>query len=372
MLKAYITTYSIDIVALLYLYGLLFSSNLLDEHRKKPFLYGIVLVIIIILSEAGTILAGNGSTELRGLNIFCNVLGFALTPMISIALITISDIKIFQMHKILLLPTFINIAASLLSPFFRLIFYVDANNQYERGKYFLIFVVVYIINLLFLMISTLRTGEKYNYPIKGKMIALSVFTVCGTSIQLIYPSVHSSWHCVTLSLFLYFLLLSEFDSSFDPLTGLYNRATFEKMAKQITSRKAFSVIVLDINDFKNVNDTYGHDYGDAVIKAVAAIIRESLDSKSTCYRVGGDEFYIICNKTNKEKIEYQLKNMTNALAKGRGNDSRLPTIAYGYSIFQGKTNPDFQKILKEADDQMYYFKKLHKAGGPIITKDIEF
>lgn len=64
---------------------------------------------------------------------------------------------------------------------------------------------------------------------------------------------------LTLALLLYFLLLSEFDSSFDTLTGLYNRAAFEKAAKQMTSRKAFSVIVLDVNNFKSINDTYGHD-----------------------------------------------------------------------------------------------------------------
>lgn len=359
IVKAYIATYSIDIIALLFLGVLLHRSNMLNNYRKKPFLFGIVLTIIMILSEAGTIFTGNGNTGLRDLNIFCNVVGFALTPIIPFALVAISDITILQTHKFLLLPLLFNIAAAVLSPVFKLIFYVDINNHYERGDFFYIFVVIYIINLIILVISTLHTGRIHHYPIEGKMMALTLFTVAGTSIQLVFPEVYSSWHCVTLALLLYFLLLSEFDSSFDTLTGLYNRAAFEKAAKQMTGRKAFSVIVLDVNDFKSINDTYGHDYGDIVLKAVAAIIRKSFDNHYTCYRAGGDEFYIICKETNQERIEHQLRSMTNVLEEERENNSDLPTIAYGYSIFRGGSL-NFQKILKEADEQMYCFKKLKK------------
>lgn len=362
MLKIYMATGSIDIIALLFLYALLHKGNMLNDDRKKPFLFGIVLTIVIIFSEAGTIWASDGSTGVRDFNIFCNLLGFALTPVIPIDLITIFDIKIFQTHKSLLLPTGINLAVVALSPSFGLAFYVDANNHYERGNSFFIFVAVYAINFIFLVISTLRTGETYHYPIKREMIALSLFTVAGTSIQLVVPSVYSSWHCVTLSLLLYFLLLSEFDSSFDTLTGLYNRAAFEKAAKQMTSRKAFSIIVLDVNNFKSINDTYGHDYGDTVLKAVATIIRGSFDNRYTCYRVGGDEFYMICQETRQEEIEDQLRGMTKALAEERKSDNCLPTIAYGYSVFQG-SKLDFKEILREADEQMYNFKKLQKAEG---------
>ena len=55
-----------------------------------------------------------------------------------------------------------------------------------------------------------------------------MFTIAGTSIQLLYPTVYTTWHCVTLVLLFYFLLLAEFDSSFDKLTCLYNRAAFDQ------------------------------------------------------------------------------------------------------------------------------------------------
>ena len=362
MIKTYISTYFIDIIALLYLFSLLRNSNM-EINYKKPFLYSIVLTIIIILSEAGTILTNNGASGLRGVNILCNILGFSLTPVIPLALISISDISLLREHKWLMLPTGINMVAAALSNLLKWIFYVDSGNHYYRGKYFTIFVGVYIINLLLLFISTLRMGKKYCYPIQRKMIMLSLFTAAGTSIQLIDSSVHSSWHCITISIFLYYILFSEFESSFDAMTGLYNRAAFEKKVRQIANCKAFSVIVLDINDFKSINDTYGHDYGDYSIKTVAGIIRESMGSHYSCYRAGGDEFYVIGSETDSEKIQYQLKKITNALKGKRELDGRLPTIAYGYSIFPGGRTPNFQKILNEADSQMYYYKKLNKDNA---------
>lgn len=360
MLKTNLSIYLIDIIALFFLYGLLHSSNILNKNRKKSFLFAIMLTVIVILLEAGTILTSNENIRLRSLIIFFNVFGFALSPVIPIALIAVIDIKFIQTHKIMLLPTFINIAAAILSPLLGLIFYVDANNQYIRGYYFFVFVMVYIINLILLFISTFLICKKHHYPIIWKSIFLSVFTIAGTSIQLIVPSVYISWHCITLSLILYFLLLSEFDNSFDTLSGLYNRATFEKAVKQIKRQKAFSVIAIDINDFKIINDTYGHNYGDSVINSIAIILKESLDSRYTCYRVGGDEFCILCKELNKDNIEYHLKKITDTLSEKRAIDSRIPTIAYGYSVFQGGKKPDFEKIHKEADDQMYRYKKLHK------------
>ena len=365
----YTATYIIDIGGLFCLIGLLYSSTALNIERKKPFLIAIVLTVLIILSEAGTILTNNVNLNIPSMNILFNILGFTLAPMIPIAITLIFDKTILKSHKLLLIPTILNILAITLSPVFRFIFYVDANNQYTRGEYFFVFITVYIINLLFLIVSTLEVCKKNNYPIIGKLVALSIFTIAGTSIQLIYPSAYTSWHCVTLALLLYFLLLSEFDSSFDTLTSLYNRAAFYKVVKHIGDSDKFSLIMLDIDDFKMVNDTYGHDYGDKVLQTVAGIIRKSFDKYYTCYRIGGDEFSIIGKETDQEKIEHNLRMMTNNLTEIREKGNHIPTVSYGYSIFRGGEKLNFNKILNEADGQMYHYKRIHKADDSQETKD---
>ena len=124
---------------------------------------------------------------------------------------------------------------------------------------------------------------------------------------------------------------------------------------------------MDINYFKEINDTYGHDYGDTVLKRVAAIIRESFDHNSSSYRIGGDEFSVLCRGSDLKKINHRLKSMTNRLTLERQTDSTLPTVAYGSSASQPDM-PDIQDVLKAADAQMYLNKQQQKEKKGIPEK----
>ena len=354
----HIVLYMLDVFALIFLLGLLHGYNMLGNQRKSPFFLGVILIILVIISEAGSVIACDGGPELRHFSVLFNLIGFILTPVIPIILMAILDIKILQRHKILLIPTIINAITVSLSPYFGLIFYVDLNNHYQRGKLFFLFVAVYVINILILAIALRYIGQKYLYPIKFKVSVLAFFTVGATCIQLLIPSLYTSWHCVTLSILLLYILLSDFDSSFDTLTKFYNRAAFEKQSKQLNGKESFYIVVMDINNFKEINDTYGHEYGDIVLKKLGSIIKESFDNSCRCYRIGGDEFCLICWGDNEEIIQHQLKTLTNSLTRKREEDPCLPTLAYGYSVFRRGDTLDFDKKMKEADHQMYYYKNL--------------
>ena len=360
MLGNYIATYSIDIATLIFLCYLIYNNNLLNQNRKVPFYFGSALTILIILAEAGTILVGNEDSGLRYINIICNVFGFALTPVLPIIFIAIFDVNILRSRKLIVLPSLFNLFITALSPWFGFVFYVDVNNHYQRGNLFFLFVAAYIVNMILLLRITLMTRKGSHDPIQAESIALSFFVVAGTSVQLFFPSVYSAWHSVSFTLLLYYLVLSEYDGSFDALTRLYNRAAFEKAAKKLDSKRLYSVVVLDVDNFKEINDSYGHDYGDSVLKSIASVIRESFNESCRSFRVGGDEFYIISRSADPIKLDEQIKNMIYRLEKERETNKRLPTVSYGYSIFKGEEKIGFQEVLKEADTQMYYFKEAHK------------
>ena len=355
----YLYIYGINIAALLFLSGLLVSGTALNATRKKPFLACTALTILIILSEAGTVYTGISSIS-RIIHIIANVVGFSLTPVVPLVITLIFDKRILSTHKRWLLPTIFNAAATLLSPLFGFIFYVDESNYYERGRFFYIFIVAYIINYLFFFITTIDVGKKHNYPIVWKMVALSVFTIIGTSIQIYNPNIYVSWHSITLALFLYYLLMSEFDCSFDFLTGLYNRATFNKASERLTVTDPLSIIIIDINDFKKINDTYGHAYGDKVLQMIASVVRTTFSKHCKCYRYGGDEFAILTSETVPEELERKLRSMTTALSALREKGTVIPTVSYGYKIKPKGLNIHFKKMLTEADAQMYQFKKALK------------
>ncbi|MBN1774983.1 MAG: GGDEF domain-containing protein [Clostridiales bacterium] len=354
-----VATSAINILALVILSKMVFSNSVLIRGRKRPFFCAIVLSIIVILAEIGTIVAGEGGSAWRSLNMVSNVVGFMLTPFIPVVLLSIFDSKALKARLYLLLPALLNGIAAVLSPFFGLLFSIDAENRYSRGNLFIFFVAVYMFHLLLLVGLSLRKGRGHLYSIHWSIFSLTLFVVAGTVIQLVFPAVYSSWHIVTLALFLYYLLLSEHDGRLDFLTGLFNRSAFERDIGILKKSKRYTVIVLDLNDFKMVNDTLGHEYGDTVLKKVAAIIRESFDHECSCYRIGGDEFYVLCKCPDPEQIKRQLKSMTTRLAEERIQDSVLPTVAYGLSISQPDM-PDFQALLKAADEEMYLYKQRQK------------
>ena len=113
----------------------------------------------------------------------------------------------------------------------------------------------------------------------------------------------------------------EYYSTHDPLTGLHNRRYFEELLQYEESRSGrhrhqFSILMLDIDDFKDVNDTYGHPCGDSVLKQVAEVIIHSMRKGDIATRIGGDEFAIILTETGKggaisvaEKLRIGLRKM---------------------------------------------------------------
>lgn len=356
-----IATSAINIIALIILSRMVYSNYILVSQRKKAFFYGIILTIIVILAEIGTIVADSSDAALHNLNLVSNVIGFALTPFIPIVLLTIFDSKVLQGRLYLMLPALINGLAAVLSPVYGFLFYVDADNQYTRGNLFFLFVAVYIIHFIFLIIVSMHQGRRQLFSLQWRLAGLALFVVAGTSIQLAFPSVYASWHIVTLSLFLYYILLSEYDGRFDSLTGLYNRSAFEKDIRFLKKRQQYTVVVMDLNDFKIINDTFGHEYGDAVLQQVTAIIRDSFDRDCISYRIGGDEFCVLCKNSDQEKIAYQLKAMTIRLARERKAGRNLPTVAYGSSTSQTDLS-DIQAMLKAADAEMYIYKQQVKAN----------
>jgi diguanylate cyclase (GGDEF)-like protein len=89
------------------------------------------------------------------------------------------------------------------------------------------------------------------------------------------------------------------DARTDVLTGLNNRRTFEEVIQQwIQDETPFAMIVLDIDHFKIINDTFGHSVGDEVLKKIAQLIQSSVRPEDICSRFGGEEFVILLNDSN--------------------------------------------------------------------------
>lgn len=153
-------------------------------------------------------------------------------------------------------------------------------------------------------------------------------------------------------------------ANIDGLTGLVNRRRFFDLAARdwaLATRynRPVAVLMIDIDHFKMVNDTYGHDVGDAAISHVAAICKESKRTTDVVARVGGEEFALLLPETDlagaltvAERI--RLRVAANGLASDQG-EVRL-TVSIGVALRQADT-PDFLALLKRSDQLLYVAKR---------------
>ncbi len=165
-----------------------------------------------------------------------------------------------------------------------------------------------------------------------------------------------------LSIFKLKYLYSEqiFKSSVDGLTGLYNRHQFDINLNQEFNRSQryntpFTLAMIDIDHFKNINDTYGHQFGDYVLKEISQIIQNTFRKTDIVFRYGGEEITIIMPETNSNNALLPLEKLRNKISKHNFNNQNV-TISIGVADFNNdiKTSND---ILKKADEMLYYAKE---------------
>ncbi len=166
-------------------------------------------------------------------------------------------------------------------------------------------------------------------------------------------------------------LQMEQERDYDHLTGLYNRRGLENFLASCFDRPKelgeSALVMIDADNLKTVNDTYGHEGGDIYLRRLADILGKFEPGHSVAARLGGDEFVLFLYKYQTEK---ELSDAVMALEKLQDNrrtrlneDLDVPLgFSFGYCLAGGRA--DYQVLLKEADEKMYENKKARKSGRP--------
>ena len=154
-----------------------------------------------------------------------------------------------------------------------------------------------------------------------------------------------------------------FLSYHDPLTGVFNRRyvykVFPKRFVQARKRnEIIGILILDFNDFKEINDKFGHDYGDFILKELCRIVEPHLHKEDMFARWGGDEFVLFVNK-DKESFERLIqkidKDFSLQFLKQREQKNACFSVSIGYSFFpEDATN--LSDLVAIADERMYVMK----------------
>ena len=154
----------------------------------------------------------------------------------------------------------------------------------------------------------------------------------------------------------------EIKTEIDPLTGLYNKKAIMDILKRefelgLRNNSVLSVIIIDIDDFKSYNDTFGHLAGDVVIQKVGEIIKKSIRKIDFGGRFGGDEFVIILPETGEEGARKVIERIKKALQAATFPNQQI-TLSFGVATSESNDTP--QKILAKADKNLYKAKNQGK------------
>lgn len=150
----------------------------------------------------------------------------------------------------------------------------------------------------------------------------------------------------------------------DALTNLYNPRSYHEHMEELSKKKLpYGIIYMDLNDFKMVNDTYGHETGDGLLNITAKRLQNSIREKDKAFRIGGDEFVVVIHGSHDKKFyEGVIARMRQNVARDVviGDVNLKVSISAGYARCP-EDGSRLEDVVKKADDAMYYNKRLLKA-----------
>lgn len=248
------------------------------------------------------------------------------------------------------------------------LFYIDESGVYRRGPFFILtYILSYsyvLIAFIRVMINLKRDTEATNKDLLIRLAFFPLFPGISGVQQFIYPRLPIA--CATISITTLYLYLTWVDQliSLDPLTGLNNRKqlthTFNNLSKSHEDQDNIRLYLIDVNHFKQINDTYGHLQGDNALKIIAEALKaacKGANRGTVIARYGGDEFVILVSENNNDEtidLKERIKEKLNELSKKKSVPFEL-TVSVGSAC--SDNGDSLKDLILKADKAMYMEKK---------------
>lgn len=283
--------------------------------------------------------------------------------------------KVFRYYTI---PEIINVVMSIASFWTGWHFVIDENNFYHRGNLFFVPTIITLGYILWSCILILywqknsRQDSRMQKEIFTRLIVFPIMPWLGALLQWKFAGASFTFPCTTLALLFNYITIQDSQLGRDHLTGLYNRSQLElfmnNQLKHVKKNQLFFLILLDMDKFKQINDTYGHVVGDDALVNAAKMLRDNCKRKEDYVaRLGGDEFVIIGQCKDAVAVE-KIVNRIEERSKEFNNQGKKQyklSFSAGYIIYDGTTPATLDMLISEADQRMYEVKKKKKQKKDI-------
>lgn len=358
----------INVIGIILLLIMYFNINSVYTYQRsvdqKLFQLLLISTITILVFDSGMwFFDGKIFLFATEINYIVTIIYLILNPIICLLWLLYGDYKINNDKNSILkrlplysIPCILNLILVFTTIKTKWIFYIDESNIYHRGEYCLItpllsfsyFLFVYIILIKAKKQNKVLPKEIYHY-----FFIFPLPPIIGSIIQIEFYGVSLIWIGFVISIFVIFINIQNNQIYSDQLTGVYNRRYLEYQLDNMS--KSLFILMIDVDDFKIINDKYGHSSGDLALISIADILKQVCRKKYTISRFGGDEFVILgkCNSSlDIENLITEIKRKTFEF-NSQSNFEFDISLSIGSSIYDENNNSDISCLLKQADEKMY-------------------
>jgi len=331
------------------------------------------ITILMIVMDIFSRFDGKPGTIYPVINHFGNFFIFMLSPILPSLWLLYVHYQVFHEEgktRRLLYPLFVinavNAVMVVLSQYFGWLYYIDLDNIYHRGPLFLFPVSITIVLIFAAYVLVVVNRKKIEKKYYFSLVFFAVPPFVCIILQIIFYGISLVLNSVVLSSLIVFLNIQNQNMHTDYLTGVNNRKKLEIYLKEkistSTENKTFSAIMIDLDDFKFINDTFGHDMGDNALETCAKLLKSCIRSTDFIARFGGDEFCIVLDVSDKINLEAVVCRINDCIEKYNelGAKPYKLNFSMGYAVYDYHSHMTVEEFQKHIDTLMYENKRKNK------------
>lgn len=375
--------------------GLFLMTNSELEQTIKNIFYALIGLLVVEMVAFSVELSYAKMDTFHTARIFWSAVGYSVRPMLMFLILELAlrnEAGFSGYRKIFILLLILNMGISFSAFFTDISYSYTSDNVFVRGPLGFAPHTVLTIYQLFLAVFTIKNGRQRRFE---SVMVLTMLVLITFSIIMEGGgyAVGIGRSTIVLSIIFYYMFFQsqvykdsmnaeyarrqnlERENRMDALTGLLNKKFFEKQSTAILRTKGSEGIIfifLDLDHFKDVNDHFGHTFGDQVLIEVAGILRHIFRKSDLVARFGGDEFCIMVRDVPKEVAIKQLNHILSALKLQYGNEEYSVGISTSigaiYCLSEG-SSVSYGSLLQQADQALYEAK--NSGRDRYVIKDYD-
>ena len=245
-------------------------------------------------------------------------------------------------------------------------FFYFENGIYYRGPFFFIRAGFMLLFIFMLLVYALVFNKHIMSEYKTAVLFLPALSFIGALLQIFIANIDCTYAGISLGCLILFFYYQSRDVNIDYLTGVLNRRgldiKMQDMVKSsISSGKDFTAVMMDVDNFKDINDSMGHEEGDKAIKIIADILVDTFGRSATIGRFGGDEFCVITDEMDMNQINEKIDEVRSQVEKqsARNNWPQGVGISCGFQSYNHDSSLTAKQFQELIDKLMYVEKQSH-------------